>query len=142
MALDFAALHVSDNLSADAISNHIRRHFAYLTATFLAPLNRYVATLMSSQVLSPGGSLQYANFREEDFFQSLSKHGCSVQFKGQTSIHRHRAQDAFYKAFCRSQNFYSWLNMKLTLEREATGAQMMVNDEPKEQEKEMHGEES
>ena len=95
---------------------------------------------MSSQVLSPGGSLQYAHFSEADFLQSLSKHGCSVQFKGQTSIHRHRAQDAFYKAFCRSQNFYSWLNMKLTLEKEASGAQVIGKSEPEGLEKEMHEE--
>ncbi|KAI9816517.1 MAG: hypothetical protein M1827_001649 [Pycnora praestabilis] len=110
----------SNGSDAAEVSSVIRRHFAYITGAFLAPINRYLATLMSSSAItSPGGNLQYSHFSEVDFLQSLSKHGTSIQFKGQTSIHRHKAEAAFYSKFCRSSNFYSWLEMKLGLEKEA-----------------------
>lgn len=99
----------------------IRRHFAELTAQFLAPLNRYLASRMASSVFSPGGqNLSYANFSTAEFLTSLAKHGTSVKFRGQGPIQRHRARDAMYEAFCSSANFYSWLEMKIGLEKEAS----------------------
>lgn len=97
----------------------VRRHFAELSAQLLAPLNRYLTQHMSNSVFSPGGNLQYANFSTADFLQNLSKHGTSVKFKGQNPLQKRKARDAFYEEFCRSPNFYSWLDMKLTLEKEA-----------------------
>ncbi|KAH8151614.1 uncharacterized protein LAJ45_04236 [Morchella importuna] len=92
----------------------VRRHFALLSALFLAPLNRYLATLTT---LSPNSRMiDIANFSEEDFLASLSKYGCQVQFKGKTSFHRHRAAEAFYRKFCRSPGFFRWLQMKIRLQ--------------------------
>jgi hypothetical protein len=42
----------------------IRRHFAELTAQFLAPINRYLAT---SNIVTPGGNNRYASFHVPDF---------------------------------------------------------------------------
>ncbi|KAF2102087.1 DUF1630-domain-containing protein [Rhizodiscina lignyota] len=99
----------------------VRRHFAELTAQFLAPLNRYLATNMATNPFSPGGkNLSYANFSTADFLQSLAKHGTSVKFRGQNPLQRHKARDGMYEAFCNSPNFYSWLDMKLSLEKEAS----------------------
>lgn len=109
----------ADDTTIDSIGPLVRRHFAELSAQLLAPLNRYLAQHMSENVVSPGGSLQYANFSTSDFLQNLSKHGASVKFKGQNPIQKRRARDAFYEEFCSSPNFYSWLEMKLTLEKEA-----------------------
>ncbi|KAI8938966.1 hypothetical protein NX059_004814 [Plenodomus lindquistii] len=95
----------------------IRRHFAELTAQFVAPINRYLAT---SNVITPGGNNHYASFRIPDFLASVSKHGTSVKFRGSNPIQRHRARDAMYDAFCRCPGFYSWLEMKIALETEAS----------------------
>ncbi|EAT89773.2 hypothetical protein SNOG_03042 [Parastagonospora nodorum SN15] len=45
----------------------IRRHFAELTAQFVAPLNRYLAT---SNVVTPGGNHRYASFSIPEFLSS------------------------------------------------------------------------
>jgi hypothetical protein len=104
-----------------ALGPLIRRHFAELTAQFLAPLNRYLATSVSPNVASPtDGHLRYASFSASDFLRNLSKHGTSVKLRGQGPIQRHRARHALYEAFCSSPNFYSWLDMKLSLEKEAS----------------------
>jgi hypothetical protein len=102
-------------LPAQEIGRLVRRHFAYLSALFLAPLNRYLATLTSetpdSKIIDMG------SFSEEDFLESLSKHGCSVEFKGKTGFNRHRTAEAFYRKFCRSPSFFTWLEMKMRLQR-------------------------
>lgn len=111
--------------STDEIGPFVRRHFSELAAQFLAPLNRYMATSVSPEVTSPGGNPQYANFSEEDFLRSLSKHGTSIKLRGQSPMQRHRARDALYSNFCRSPNFYSWLDMKVSLEKEASVGLLM-----------------
>jgi hypothetical protein len=35
-------------------------------------------------------------------------------------MQRHKARDGLYAAFCGSENFYSWLDMKISLENEAS----------------------
>lgn len=102
----------------------IRRHFAELTAQFLAPINRYLAT---SNVVSPGGNHQYASFHVPDFLGSVSKYGTSVKFRGSGPIQRHRARDGLYESFCSSPNFYSWLEMKISLEKEASAGMLGAN---------------
>ncbi|KAF2661820.1 hypothetical protein K491DRAFT_710645 [Lophiostoma macrostomum CBS 122681] len=98
----------------------IRRHFAELTAQFLAPINRYLATSVSPNAVTPGGNIRYASFSVSDFLHNLAKHGTSVKLRGQGPIQRHRARDGLYETFCHSANFYSWLDMKLSLEKEAS----------------------
>jgi hypothetical protein len=98
----------------------IRRHFAELTAQFVAPINRYLATSVSHNAASVGGKFHYASFSVQDFLSNLSKHGTSVKFRGQGPIQRHRAKHALYESFCQSPNFYSWLDMKFSLELEAS----------------------
>lgn len=105
----------------------VRRHFAELTATFLAPLNRYLATTTTITTSSSSHSAsnpsqpqaRYASFALSDFLSSLSKHGTSVKFRGQGPIQRHRSRDAAYEAFCKSGNFFGWLDMKIDLEGQA-----------------------
>jgi hypothetical protein len=81
----------------------IRRHFAEL-----------------SNVVTPGGNNRYASFSIPEFLNSVSKHGTSVKFRGQGPIQRHRARDGLYESFCTSPNFYSWLEMKMSLESAAS----------------------
>ncbi|KAH9864640.1 hypothetical protein J1614_010575 [Plenodomus biglobosus] len=96
----------------------IRRHFAELSAQFVAPINRHLAA--SSVVSAADGNNHYASFHIPDFLASVSKYGTSVKFRGSNPIQRHRARDAMYDAFCRSASFYSWLEMKIALETEAS----------------------
>ena len=110
----FARYYINDlDILAAEIGRVIRRHFAYLTALVLAPLNRYLATLMS--VSSSTHASEYALFSEADFLLSLSKHGSSVQFKGKTSFQRNKVAETFYKKFCGCPSFFSWLQMKVEL---------------------------
>ncbi|KAF2402498.1 DUF1630-domain-containing protein [Trichodelitschia bisporula] len=109
----------------------IRRHFAELTAQILAPINRYLTTHMkasSSAVPVQGSSFagpsHYANFSQATFLQSLAKHGAAVKFRGQNPLQRYKARDAFYERFCQSHNFFAWLEMKVTLEREASAGML------------------
>lgn len=105
----------------------IRRHFAEVTAQFLSPINRYLATSVSGAAVSPGsGSIRYASFSESNFIKDLGKHGTSVKVRGQGPIQRHRARDGVYETFCQSANFYSWLDMKLSLEKEASAGLLGV----------------
>ncbi|CAI6334620.1 unnamed protein product [Periconia digitata] len=99
----------------------VRRHFAELTAQFLAPINRYLA---ATNVMSPGGGQRYASFSSSEFMQNLVKHGTSLKIRGQSPIHKHRHRDGFYESFCQSSNFYSWLDMKLSLEKEASAGML------------------
>ncbi|KAI5793880.1 hypothetical protein DFH27DRAFT_628255 [Peziza echinospora] len=128
-----------NGMSAREISDLTRRHFSILSALFLAPLNRYLATLMrttatttasgsshssshsSNSTSSPNHNhnnnnmeeYDYAPFSEPDFLASLAKYGCTVQFKGKTGFHRARHAEAFYRRFCRSRNFERWLEMRV-----------------------------
>ncbi|KAF8536034.1 hypothetical protein BDD12DRAFT_918484 [Trichophaea hybrida] len=100
--------------SPQEIERFVRRHFALLSALFLAPLNRYLATLTSS---APDTNIiDMGSFSEDDFLESLSTYGCSVHFKGKTSFHRHRTAEAFYHKFIRSPGFFTWLEMKMRLQ--------------------------
>lgn len=108
------------NLQTRELGPLIRRHFAELTAQFIAPINRYLATSVSPNVVSPGGNVRYASFSASDFLNNLSKHGTSVKFRGQGPIQKHRSRDGLYESFCHSPNFYSWLDMKISLEKEAS----------------------
>lgn len=100
------------------IDSVTRLHFSELTAQFLAPIVRYLTTSAPSDASSEKA---YASFSVEQFLcSSLSKYGTSVHFQGHTSHQRHRARDAFYKSFCLSANFQSWLDMKRSLESESS----------------------
>ncbi|KAI5806242.1 hypothetical protein EDC01DRAFT_639227 [Geopyxis carbonaria] len=92
----------------------VRRHFALQAALFLAPLNRYLATLTTS---APDTNvIDIASFSEEDFLASLQKYGCAISFKGKTNFLRNRTAESFYRKFCRSPSFFTWLEMKMRLQ--------------------------
>jgi hypothetical protein len=115
----------------------IRRHFAELTAQFVAPRNRYLATSVVSADLAVSSSrsgpqivdVRYASFSAADFLQNLSKHGTSVKFRGQGPIQKSRAKHGLYESFCHSANFYSWLDMKMGLEKEASAGLLGASPE-------------
>ncbi|KAJ6264648.1 hypothetical protein Dda_0797 [Drechslerella dactyloides] len=99
--------------SATEISRLVRRHFAYLTARFLAPLDRYFA-----QLITPGSAVdpfEYGCFSETEFLHTLAKYGSGAEFKGKTQFQRKKMEETFYKKFCRSPSFFSWLQMKMEL---------------------------
>jgi len=108
---------IDEQFRADApsieISQLVRRHFSFLTARFLAPLDRYFA-----QLITPGSAIdpfEYGSFSETEFLYSLSKHGSGVEFKGRTNFQRKKMEESFYKKFCRSPSFFSWMQMKMEL---------------------------
>ncbi|KAI5813816.1 hypothetical protein BZA77DRAFT_334723 [Pyronema omphalodes] len=103
--------------SPQETNRYIRRHFALLSALFLAPLNRYLTTLTSA---APDTNIiDMGSFSEEDFIESLNQYGCSVHFKGKTSYNRHRTAESFYRKFIRSPGFFTWLEMKMRLQTDS-----------------------
>ncbi|KAF2746887.1 hypothetical protein M011DRAFT_494713 [Sporormia fimetaria CBS 119925] len=97
----------------------VRRHFAELTAQFLAPINRYLAASVTTRNGVTSGETSYGSFLTSEFLRNLSKHGTTVKFRGQGPIQKHHAKHGLYENFCNCPNFYSWLDMKLSLENEA-----------------------
>ncbi|KAK6509320.1 hypothetical protein TWF481_004076 [Arthrobotrys musiformis] len=95
------------------INRLVRQHFAYLTARFLAPLDRYFAQLITAR--SAVDPFEYKGFSEVDFLQMLSKHGSGVDFKGKTHFQRNKMEETFYKKFCKSPSFFCWLQMRMEL---------------------------
>ena len=109
-----------DVAAVPTIADHlVRRHFSDLTAQLLSPLGRYFATHLECSVTSPEGYVQYANFNTEDFLKSLGRHGSTIKWRGQSPMQRHKVRDDFYRIFTESPNFFAWLDLQYTLDRQA-----------------------
>ncbi|KAF2273947.1 DUF1630-domain-containing protein [Westerdykella ornata] len=113
-------LRLDDAHQARQLDPLIRRYFAELTAQFLAPLTRFMATSVSPDIDASKRWTSYTSFSASDFLRDMAKNGTAVKFRGQGPIQRHRYRQGLYESFCESPNFYSWLNMKTTLEKEAS----------------------
>jgi len=89
----------------DILDDLIRQHFWERTARFLAPLNRYCATLVTKSLphLSPSTNHVMRSFSETDFLKSLGNGGVGLSFKGKAT------PASFYTKFIRCSNFTAYL---------------------------------
>jgi len=96
---------ISTETNPHRINEIIVRHFRGLTAMMLAPLDRYMTSLMPQRKLSV---LQDApnliEFSEDNFIDTLSKYQI---FKGKKSDEIH-----FYRRFIRTRNFSTWFRIR------------------------------
>ncbi|WFD30779.1 RNA helicase [Malassezia sp. CBS 17886] len=102
----------SQHARADAL---LRRHFADRTERFLAPLNRYMASLIpaSFDLSSPTETPPLRPFRREAFFAFLRTHGSSLPMR-QRSLSTAAAQrNALYADFLQCPNFSLWLQSRV-----------------------------
>lgn len=77
----------------------LRRHFADRTTAVLAPLNRYLASLIPPA----GTSTRLRPFNATDFFASLELHGSALAFRSNSK------RRAFYERWLRTPGFGAWL---------------------------------
>lgn len=93
--------------SATVLNNRLRRYFGELTERFLAPLNRYVATLLPTQWCGVQGKPPaLKRFRTDEFLKSLDEHGV-----GCSSPHTEWGRE-LYRRFLKSGNFATWLHAR------------------------------
>ena len=91
-------------------SQSLRRHFSSRTASFLAPLNRYLHSLIPSPVeasvnanVSPRSKPRLKPFNSTHFLGSLKTHGTPLSFRSSTK------QREFYERWLRTPAFALWL---------------------------------
>ena len=83
-------------------SFNLRRHFSSRSAALLAPLNRYLNTLIPRPSEANAGS-RLKSFNNANFFASLKTHGAVLPFKSNTK------QREFYERWLRTPAFGMWL---------------------------------
>ncbi|KAL7748339.1 hypothetical protein RI367_006300 [Sorochytrium milnesiophthora] len=95
------------------IDNMIRRHFAELTSKFLQPLEVYFASLVPSQLpLIPRRlPIELKPFNQDAFLKSLAD--CTAPFPLKSRISRRSDWMDLYRAFLRSGNFATWLELRI-----------------------------
>jgi len=83
-------------------SFNLRRHFSSRSAALLAPLNRYLNTLIPRPSETSTG-LRLKSFNNANFFASLKEHGAILPFRSSTK------QREFYERWLRTPAFGIWL---------------------------------
>jgi hypothetical protein len=93
-----------------AASQSLRRHFSARTASFLAPLNRYLHSLIPSPAeasanvtASPRSKPRLKAFNSTHFLASLKAYGTPLPFRSSTK------QREFYERWLRTPAFALWL---------------------------------
>ncbi|KZV84127.1 DUF1630-domain-containing protein [Exidia glandulosa HHB12029] len=77
----------------------IRQHFSNRTTAMLAPLNRYLTSLIPPA----GKGARLRPFNDADFFTSLETHGSALTFRSSAK------RRAFYERWMRTLAFGAWL---------------------------------
>jgi hypothetical protein len=89
-------------VSVAEASFNLRRHFSSRSAALLAPLNRYLNTLIPRPSETSTG-LRLKSFNNANFFASLKEHGAILPFRSSTK------QREFYERWLRTPGFGIWL---------------------------------
>jgi hypothetical protein len=103
--------------TADAL---LRRYFADQTSRFLAPLNRYVSSLIPAtfDLSSPSAAPQIRPFSTTAFLASLKAHGTPLAVRSRSLPTGAAVRQALYLDFLRSPNFGLWLQERLAAAEE------------------------
>lgn len=94
----------------------LRRYFTSLTELFLAPLNRYVSTLIPADfdLSSPSESPRLKPFSTADFLASLKAHGTPLPLKSKNLPTGAAIRQGLYNDFLQCPNFSMWLSERLS----------------------------
>jgi hypothetical protein len=111
---DRSFLHSLSAAGSPDVSSVVRRHFADLTARFLAPVNRHLATAAPDAEESKEDDRGHAGaFDTPAFLASLRRHDVGgVPFVGRTRALRGKHRDAFYAALVAGRGFRDWLDIR------------------------------
>ncbi|TKY90668.1 hypothetical protein EX895_000666 [Sporisorium graminicola] len=98
----------------------MRRYFADLTERFLAPLNRYVASLVpaSFDLGSPSEVPKIRPFNTTDFLASLKAHGTPLAIRSRSLPTGASVRQSLYLDFLRCPNFSLWLHSRVAAAEE------------------------
>ncbi|GAK62227.1 DUF1630-domain-containing protein [Moesziomyces antarcticus] len=98
----------------------MRRYFADLTERFLAPLNRYVASLVpaSFDLGSPSEVPKIRPFNTTDFLASLKAHGTPLAIRSRSLPTGASVRQSVYVDFLRCPNFSLWLHSRVAAAEE------------------------
>uniref|UniRef100_V5F170 UDENN domain-containing protein n=1 Tax=Kalmanozyma brasiliensis (strain GHG001) TaxID=1365824 RepID=V5F170_KALBG len=107
---------------ADILAANVamRRYFADLTERFLAPLNRYVASLVpaSFDLSSPSEVPRIRPFNTTDFLASLKAHGTPLAIRSRSLPTGASVRQSLYLDFLRCPNFSLWLHSRVAAAEE------------------------
>ncbi|CAO1627971.1 unnamed protein product [Parajaminaea phylloscopi] len=98
----------------------LRRYFADITERFLAPLNRYISSLIPPEAAASGGPVDSAKirpFNTDAFLASLKAHGTPLPLRSRSLPTGAALRQGLYLDFLRSPNFSYYLTERITYYR-------------------------
>lgn len=98
----------------------LKRHFAELTERFLAPLNRYVATLIPTEfdLSSPAEPPRLRPFSAEAFLASLRSESAPLPVRSRNLLTGPAVRHTLYADFLQCPNFSLWLQARVAAAEE------------------------
>lgn len=104
----------------DHASALLRHYFADLTERFLAPLNRYMASLIPADftLSSPAETPQVRPFNRAAFLASLKTHSTPLRMRQRTLSTASTLRHALYSDFLQCPNFSLWLQSRIAAAEE------------------------
>ncbi|PWN51851.1 DUF1630-domain-containing protein [Violaceomyces palustris] len=104
----------------DGANALMRRYFADLTERFLAPLNRYVASLVPADfdLSSPSEAPKIKPFNTSAFLASLKAHGTPLPIRSRSLPTGAAVRQSLYTDFLKCPNFSLWLHARVAAAEE------------------------
>lgn len=106
----------ADGKIDDENANELLRHyFADLTERFLAPLNRYVSSLIPADfdLSSPSETPKIKPFNTSAFLASLKSHGTPLPVRSRNLPTGSAVRQSLYVDFIQCPNFSTWLHSRI-----------------------------
>ncbi|QSL64797.1 hypothetical protein MERGE_002099 [Pneumocystis wakefieldiae] len=91
------------------LNNFVLCYFSKLTENFLKPIDKYLFTLMPTEINLFKDIPKLKPFREKDFLNSLASYGPFIPFKKTANYSKSYTCRLFYGEFLKSPNFFSYL---------------------------------
>lgn len=93
----------------------LRRYFTDITERFLAPLNRYISSLIPAEGLGDGANIK--PFETDGFLASLKAHGTPLPIRSRSLPTGSAVRQSLYLDFLRSPNFGFYLTERIAFYR-------------------------
>lgn len=106
--------------SAEVANELLRKYFTDLTERFLAPLNRFISSLIPAEfdLSSPYETPKIRPFNTTAFLSSLKTHGTPLQLKSKNLPTGPAVRQSLYVDFLQCPNFSLWLHMRIRQSQE------------------------
>ncbi|KAG5439959.1 hypothetical protein PCANB_000241 [Pneumocystis canis] len=91
------------------LNNFLLHYFSELTESFLAPIDKYLSTLIPTEINLFKGIPKLKPFKEKEFLDSLASYGPFIPFKKNANHSKSYTCRLFYSMFLKSPNFFNYL---------------------------------